>query len=474
MVFTSYVFWGFYAVFCVFYAANLKFARSVKLQNVIVLVGSYFAYAWWDWRFLALIVAITIVTFVAARLIESGRYRKRALWAATAYALGALFVFKYFDFFVGEADQLLRAVGLETSIHGLSFILPVGISFYTFQSLTYVVDVYRRSSPASRSLLDYAAYIAFFPQLVAGPIERAAHLLTQFHGLRAPSGPDIVRGLELILTGLVMKIVVADNLAPTVDHIFSTPIEDQSGGVLALGLLYFTFQIYGDFCGYSTIAVGTARVLGFDLMQNFNTPYFARSPREFWQRWHISLSTFFRDYVYLPIGGSRVGTGRATANLLATFALSGLWHGANWTFVLWGFYHGALVAGQRLARRLPVLSWAFPGRTLLDIAFTFLLVLIGWSLFRSPDVGHSLAYLERVVADLCFPEDFKFVSIYIALCLGMDLAWRDNTSLRLDVGPFGARHRRSYISLAYYSALFWLLVFSIQKNEGATFIYFQF
>ena len=377
----------------------LYFALPVRLRNPLLLVSSVVFYMWWRPFYIVFILFSVTVDYFVARALErregpSGR--RLLLVASLASNLGLLFFFKYFDFTSRSLAALAGLAGREWHPPILDLVLPVGISFHTFQALSYTIDVYRREIPVERSLPKLWLYVLFFPQLVAGPIERSKNLLPQFDETHYPDEVGISSGLRLVLWGLVKKMVIADRLAGLVDAVYSTPRE-FSGWPLAAATLAFAVQIYADFSGYSDVAIGTARVLGFRLMTNFNRPYFAASPVEFWRRWHISLSTWFRDYVYIPLGGNR-GSAWPVA-LLATFLLSGLWHGAKWTFVAWGLYHGLLVMLWRgLDRtgfaRLPVL---------IRTALTFVLVCVGWILFRADrlsDAGYILSHLAAATRRL--------------------------------------------------------------------------
>ena len=358
-----------------------------RAQNWLLLVASYVFYGWWDWRFLGLIAASTVVDFVAARRIADGPagHRKRWLVVSLAMNLGALSLFKYFDFFTSSAIDALHSLGLEADPILLHITLPVGISFYTFQTLGYTVDVYRGDAEPCRRLDDFALYVAFFPQLVAGPIERAPRLLRQIANARRYDPGQIELGVWLILWGLYKKMVIADQLAPIADRAFAGEV--SPGLDVLLGALAFTFQIYGDFSGYTDIARGVAKVMGFDLTLNFRIPYLAVSPSDFWRRWHISLSTWLRDYLYIPLGGNRGGTAKTYRNLMITMILGGLWHGAAYNFVLWGVYHGLLLVSfrpfeTRFAAMPKVAKWAI----------MFVLTVIGWIIFRAPDL-ESLGFM---------------------------------------------------------------------------------
>lgn len=353
-------------------------------QNLLLLAASYVFYGWWDVRFLGLLVLSTLLDWVIARRLgatEHDRARKRWLGLSMASNLGILGFFKYWGFFVESGTEVLEALGVDWAAPTLQVVLPVGISFYTFQSMSYVIDVYRRRIEPSPSLVEFATYVAFFPQLVAGPIERAEHLLPQYGRARACPDRDAVESaLALILLGLVRKVVIADTLAPIVADGYAP---GATGGAALLAFYGFAFQVYGDFAGYSAIARGSARLLGFELMVNFDAPYRSPNPTVFWRRWHISLSTWLRDYLYVPLGGNRRGMGRQLVNLLLVMLIGGLWHGASWTFVVWGGIHGLLLVGHRLwmlRRPQPPARWSHPLRVLL----MFHAALVAWVFFRAP------------------------------------------------------------------------------------------
>ncbi|MFO1490970.1 MAG: MBOAT family O-acyltransferase [Kiritimatiellia bacterium] len=347
MVFNSFVFVLFFLV-----VYGLYVILRHRAQNVLLLVASYVFYGWWDWRFLSLVFASTLLDYVCGLKIVDDPVRRK-LWIGISMTgnLGLLFFFKYFNFFAASTAALLHSLGLEAGWTTLNIVLPVGISFYTFQTMSYTLDIYRGTLAPTRSLLNFSLYVAFFPQLVAGPIERASHLLPQVEKPRRPTYQGLREGFWLILHGYLLKVVVADNLGPFADEIFNHP-ESARGLAVPLALAAFAFQIYGDFAGYSNIARGLCKWMGFDLMVNFRMPYFATNPSDFWRRWHISLSTWLRDYLYIPLGGNRGGPARTHRNLLLTMVLGGLWHGAAWHFVAWGLYHGLLLSGHRLLQPL--------------------------------------------------------------------------------------------------------------------------
>jgi D-alanyl-lipoteichoic acid acyltransferase DltB (MBOAT superfamily) len=397
MLFNSPTFIVFlFVVFCLYWAIGRR-----RPQNVLLLTASYIFYGAWSWKFLLLLMASTLVDYGIGRLLAATpdvKRRRALLIASVAVNLGFLGFFKYYGFFVTQAVDLLNSIGFEAHVRTLQIVLPVGISFYTFQSLGYVVDVYRGKLAAERNLLDYAVFVSFFPQLVAGPIERATHMLPQVKRERTFSGVEFEGGLQLIAWGLFKKIVIADNLAPYVNAVYADPAA-YSGTTLLTATVFFAFQIYCDFSGYSDTARGTARTLGFELMRNFDFPYFSRNPVEFWRRWHISLSQWFQDYLYFPLAMRYMRKGGWASKYKAhiiSMGLIGLWHGANWTFLLFGLYWGLVIAGylalsERWAaaddghwsNRLAGARWLVP----ISVVAMFAVVSFGWILFRAPSLS---------------------------------------------------------------------------------------
>lgn len=379
--------------------------KNLKLQNFLIVVSSYLFYGWWDWRFLSLIIFSTLIDYlvgVGLSKQESATKRKVLLWTSIIVNLGFLGVFKYYNFFLDNFVTAFSFFGKEISASSLNFILPIGISFYTFQTLSYSIDVYKRKLEPTKDFIAFSAFVCFFPQLVAGPIERATHLLPQFYSRRKFEYNKAVEGMRQILWGLFKKVVIADNCAEYANLIFNNS-DDYSGSTLALGALFFTFQIYGDFSGYSDIAIGTSKLFGFDLMQNFNFPYFSRNMAEFWRRWHISLSTWFRDYLYFPLGGSKGSTWLRVRNTLIIFIVSGFWHGANWTFVAWGALNALYILPSIILKTnrnnitvvaensfLPTL------RDIFDITVTFALTVIAWIFFRADNVTHAVTFIWKM------------------------------------------------------------------------------
>ena len=399
MLFNSYQFIIFFALFFALYVC-----LSHKNQNLLILLASCIFYGAWDWRFLGLLGFTIGVDYLVARRLDSetAPTRRRALLSASLFAnLGMLAFFKYFDFFVVNLNELLATTGVQFPLPVLHVILPVGISFYTLHTLGYVLDVYHRRQAHVSSLMEFACFVAFFPLLVAGPIVRIAYMRGQFSSPRTIKIENIRSGLSLCLIGLFQKVVIADNLAVVADRIFSD-ISHYGSLELLIGLYAFAFQIYGDFAGYSNIAIGLATILGFSIPANFDRPYAATSIRDFWRRWHISLSTWIRDYLYIPLGGSR--TGHRYRNLLVTMGICGLWHGASWNMVIWGLYHGGLLGAQHgLSSFTPALQAQWPTGTRWIFAaispfITFHLVCLGWLLFRSPNLSDALHYAKGMLS----------------------------------------------------------------------------
>lgn len=381
------------------------FARNLRARNAFILFISYIFYGWWDWRYLALIIFCSLVAFICGILIHTAgtqRLRKLYLTISIVVPLSVLVVFKYYDFFVTSLVQAVGSVGIDLDLRLLHVLLPVGISFYTFQALSYTTDIYRREIEPTRDLITFLAFKAFFPQLVAGPIERATNLLPQFKVLQPFDRTKAYDGMRQMLWGLFKKVVVADTCAIHVNAIFADH-EQLPSATLLLGAVLFAIQIYGDFSGYSDIAIGCARLFGFSLMRNFAFPYFSRDMAEFWRRWHISLSTWFRDYVYVPLGGSRGTVAASVRNTFIIFIVSGFWHGANWTFIIWGalnaVYFLPLLLLRNNRRHIDIVAqgrWLPSVGDVLRIGLTFLLTCIAWVFFRSATVGEAWEYLVRM------------------------------------------------------------------------------
>lgn len=472
MSFVSVSFLFFLPIVFLFYWTMQK---QLKLQNICLLIASYVFYGWWDWRFLVLILITSLSSFFSGLYIGKSRYKRLCLTANLCLNLGILAVFKYYDFFADNLNLLLSQFGFSLDMPTWRIILPVGISFYTFQSLSYSIDVYRGKLQATKDVMAFCAYIAFFPQLVAGPIERATNLLPQMLSPRRFDYAEAVDGLRRILWGFFKKLVVADNCALAVNQIWDG-YADANAVTLLCGMVLFAFQIYGDFSGYSDIAIGTAKLFGLRLMENFRLPYFSRSIGEFWRRWHISLMSWFRDYLYIPLGGSRTGTCHTIRNIFVVFLLSGLWHGANWTFVVWGGYNAVLLVMARWLWKSRSKADERVGVTdLFSICTTFALVVLGWVVFRAESVSDASDYLLRFAATLTslnlgMPAYGKVAVIYCLLLVVIEWIQRDRLCpLRLD-GCWLGRYR--FTRWLVYYLVFMLMFFG--RGEEQTFIYFQF
>jgi len=460
-------------------------ARPGWLRNALIVLASYVFYGWWDWRFLILIVFSTLVDYSVGRALSRTEHPGRRKWLLSLSLLanlGLLGFFKYYNFFIENFIEAFSWFGQPPDIRVLSIVLPVGISFYTFQTLSYTIDVYRRKLEPTSDLLAFAAYVCFFPQLVAGPIERATHLLPQFlsrRHFRYEMGAD---GLRQILWGFFKKLVIADNCAVYANMMFNNS-GDYSGSALLLGAFFFAFQIYGDFSGYSDIAIGTARLFGFDLRRNFAYPYFSRDIAEFWRRWHISLSTWFRDYLYIPLGGSRVGRWKRVRNIFVVFVVSGFWHGANWTFIVWGGLHALYYLPVMLRRKhRDHLDVVARGRLLPNgseafrMSLTFVLVLLAWVFFRAESLGHAMQYLGTIFSPSLFsvPDfDQRTYALLTLLLLTffMIIEWLGR-SREYAIEKLGLGWPR-YLRWGWYMFLIFLIGMFMQTEE-TPFIYFQF
>ncbi|WP_076452963.1 MBOAT family O-acyltransferase [Zobellia uliginosa] len=451
------------------------FSNKLRYQNLLVLVSSYVFYGWWDYRFLFLIFLSTVIDYYVGLEVEKQtvpKMKKIFLWISVLFNLGVLGVFKYYNFFVDSWVDLIRGFGYQLeSKWTLNIILPVGISFYTFQTMSYTIDVYRGNLKPTKDFVSFASFVSFFPQLVAGPIERATNLLPQILKKRVFDYRTAEQGLRLILWGMFKKVVIADSLAPIVDNIF-TGYSSFDGGTLFLGAVYFAFQIYCDFSGYSDMAIGTSKLFGFELMSNFKFPYFSRNIGEFWRRWHISLSTWFRDYLYIPLGGSRAGKWQSLRNVFVIFLVSGFWHGANWTFVIWGLIHAILYipsfvlkTNRKYLSEVVAENRVFPSlREIWQMGTNFFFVVIAWVFFRSENALQAFDYIGRIFTDFSFHVSYKYYFVYYIVPLIL-LEW-----------IFRRDERLAHVSKSFWFVLtIVLLVFITAKFGGEkSFIYFQF
>lgn len=479
MLFNSFEFLVFLPIVFLLYWFVFK---PLRWQNLFVIAASYLFYGWWDWRFLILIAITTLCSFGSGVLLEKYEgQRMRQKWVSAANIILNMLIlcyFKYSNFFGENFVALLSTFGIQVDWVTLDILLPVGISFYTFQALSYTIDVYQHKIKPTHDIVAFFAFISFFPQLVAGPIERATNLLPQFLASRTFDYSKAVDGMRQILWGLFKKMVVADNCATAVDLIFND-YRSLDGFNLFLGAVFFTFQIYGDFSGYSDIAIGTARLFGINLRRNFNFPYFSRDIAEFWRRWHISLTTWFRDYIYIPLGGSREGKWKSFRNTLIIFLVSGFWHGANWTFVCWGAYHALLflpllLRGKNRKYRDTVAEGKlFPSlKEVGQMSLTFLLAVIGWIIFRAETIRQAWEYILLMFTKFrfCPPEYGKKALLYIFILQGIEWLQRDKQfALQTDGrGVFRSVTIRWTIYLLLVSMLVML------GASQAEFIYFQF
>ena len=473
MLFNSLHFIWFFAVVYAIYRV-----LPHRPQNWLLLAASYYFYAAWDWRFLGLLIASTIVDYSCARAIERQDdqvRRRRLLWLSITFNLTLLGFFKYFNFFADNLHLLFGAIGWNVDFFTLHVLLPIGISFYTFVTMSYVIDVYRREIPATRDFVDFAVFVSYFPHLVAGPILRATMLLPQIAAPRRISGEQLRDGAWLIAWGYFLKVFVADNVAPLANAVFD-PDASPTGINTLLGVYAFAFQIYGDFAGYSNIARGTSKLMGIELIENFRFPYLVRTPQEFWRHWHISLSTWLRDYLYIPLGGNRGTPAQTRRNLMITMLLGGLWHGAAWTFVLWGAYQGALLslyrwmAGRRAGQRW-LLGDSGAARVL-GWCLMFHLTCYGWLIFRATSATQIAGLTSSVLTNFA-PASVQMQALLVPLVLYVtplilvhaSEAWFDDV-LIVRRFPAGVRY-------SVYAATFYLILL-FGNFGGADFIYFQF
>lgn len=475
MVFNSVSFLIFISVFFPLY-----FSVRGRIRLWLCLLASYFFYGWWDWRFLLLIASSTALDFYLGQQLEKTedpQQRGRFLWLSVGVNLGFLGFFKYCNFFLDSFQVLLENLGFGTSMGSLAIILPVGISFYTFQSMSYTIDIYYRKIKPEKDWLRFATFIAFFPQLVAGPIVRAREFLPQFDRVRNLDQERIVLGLAQVLWGFFKKVAIADSLAPFVDQCFASPTSFSSLHLL-IGVVFYSFQIYCDFSGYSDIAIGLARMMGFDFPKNFRTPYFSKDFSEFWQRWHITLSSWLRDYLYIPLGGNRHGTFNTYKNLMITMLLGGLWHGASWVFVFWGFLHGMYLVVQRLFGKMygQLLDFIrLPGliRTTMNVLLVYAFTCFAWIFFRATNFHNALEVINGIIGF----ENFTFAQVtnkFLILKGGLLIT----AMLLVEITDFKWDYKRLLLKkpvfrIAAMAILIWIIAFMGTFDSNA-FIYFQF
>lgn len=458
--------------------------KNLKLQNILLLVSSYYFYACWDWRFLFLLVFSTSLDYYTGiKIFDASTKSKRLfwMWLSIGINLGFLGIFKYYNFFAESFTDGLRMLGFNANLGSIQVILPVGISFYTFHGLSYVLDLYHNKIKPERDFVNYSVFVSFFPLLVAGPIERATHLLPQIIKKREFEYSRAVDGLRQILWGLFKKIVIADNCAEYANMIFNNSA-DYSGSTLVLGALFFTFQIYCDFSGYSDIALGTARLFGIELLRNFAFPYFSRDIAEFWRRWHISLSSWFRDYLYIPLGGSKGSMWMKVKNTFIIFLVSGFWHGANWTFIVWGalnaIYFLPLLLAKKNRTNLDIIAQGrfFPSVKEFSLMLvTFSLTVLAWIFFRAENVGHAMDYLSGIFSSsLLTVPHFEGMNkaIVIGILVGVFLLieWSGRES-QYAIAHLGVKWNRTYRWAVYFMIISSIFIFNGEEQQ---FIYFQF
>lgn len=479
MLFNSFEFLLFLPI--VFLLYWFVFNKKLSWQNALVLVASYFFYGWWSWKFMGLLILSTAMDYAYGFWVASPNRKKAKLflWLSIINNLGILGVFKYYSFFALQFQKGFDLLGLHTNPILLQVALPIGISFYTFHGMSYVFDIYRGNQKPVRNFVDYAVFVSFFPLLVAGPIERANHLLPQVQKPRFFNYTQAVEGCRLILWGMFKKVVIADSLAGIVDPIFSN-YHDQNGVTLIVGAIAFSFQIYGDFSGYSDIALGTAKLFGFELLSNFKFPYFSRDLAEFWRRWHISLSSWFRDYLYIPLGGSRDGKYKAIRNTFIIFLVSGFWHGASWNFIAWGFIHACgflplllLNRNRKHVTDVVAQNRMFPNlRELWQMSTTFAFVTFAWIFFRADGMSFALSYIKKIgVSSIEHPSQFLMLpSGKIAFVFIISLILGD-WYLRRDERVLKTMKNKNYRFLIY---LVLGCVIYLRFGTNSNFIYFQF
>jgi D-alanyl-lipoteichoic acid acyltransferase DltB (MBOAT superfamily) len=459
--------------------------KNVKFQNIFLLAASYFFYAWWDWRYLSLILVCSLTNYGAGLLLmkhDSAKIRKAILIACCTVCFGILGVFKYYDFFIHSFVDAFALFGKNFEAYTLNLILPVGISFYTFHTLSYTIDVYRRKFEPTSDVISFFLFVSIFPLAMAGPIERATNLLPQIYAKRKFDYSQATDGMRQILWGLFKKVVIADNCATLVNQVWAD-CTNQSGSMLVIAAVLFSFQIYGDFSGYSDMAIGIGKLLGFRFLNNFRFPYFSRDIAEFWRRWHISLNTWFRDYLYIPLGGSRVSRAKVVRNTFVIFLVSGFWHGANWTFIIWGAFHACLFLPEILAgknrkftntvaenRILPSIKEFF------QMLLTFALVTLGWVFFRADSISDAIGFISGICDKSLFATPINANKVVLLRCLfsisiAFIVEWLNrNGEYGLEI--FGTKLKRPIRWLCYM--LLVSLILMLCQTEETPFIYFQF
>lgn len=478
MLFNSISFAIFFPV--VFLLYWFAFNKKLQSQNILLLVASYFFYGSWDYRFLFLLVFSTLLDyFTGLKMYESENRAKKLFWfwLSILVNLGFLGIFKYYNFFISSFSDALTGFGFQVNPWTIKVILPVGISFYTFHGLSYVIDIYYGKIKPVKNFVEYSVFVSFFPLLVAGPIERATHLLPQIQRERHFDYQKAIDGLKQILWGLFKKIVIADNCAQYANQVFNNS-ESYGGSTLVIGAFLFAVQIYADFSGYSDIALGTSRLLGIELLRNFAFPYFSRDIAEFWRRWHISLSSWFRDYLYIPLGGSKGGNWMKIRNTFIIFIVSGFWHGANWTFIVWGalnalyFLPVLLLNKNRINLEIVAIGNIFPSfRDILNIGITFILTCFAWIFFRSIDIHHAINYIMGIFSKSIFskPEVFPKQILFLVLIL-FSVEWIQRS--KQHALQFDSKKLNPMLRWSIYFTIFFLIFWYFGTQQE--FIYFQF
>ena len=483
MLFNSLEFFIFLPIVFILYW--FVFKKHLKTQNIILLIASYVFYGMWDWRFLSLILLSTIVDYFVGIKIDSitdKPLRKRWLWVSVFFNISLLGFFKYYNFFVDSWVDMVSFFGYEMqSTWTLKVILPVGISFYTFQTMSYSFDIYYKKLKPTKNFLSFAAFVSFFPQLVAGPIERASNLLSQILNKRTFSYEQSVSGLKLVLWGLFKKIVIADSLGPIVDDIFSN-YTTYPASTLILGVTLFSFQVYGDFSGYSDIAIGTAKLFGIELMSNFKFPHFSRNVAEYWQRWHVSLSTWFRHYIYIPLGGSRGSKLKSVRNIIIIFLVSGFWHGANWTFIFWGAFHALVFIPVFLMGRNTIYNDSVVGQNTLfptlaeigQVLLTFGIVTFSRIFFRSESITDAFGFIKQILFNFSYetyehPMGYRMVDFYVLVVLFVFYEYLIRKDER---SPF--KFKSKVIRFVLYALIIFVMLLFYDDSVDRSFIYFQF
>ncbi|WP_339710943.1 MBOAT family O-acyltransferase [uncultured Kriegella sp.] len=484
MLFNSIDFVIFFPVVFVLYWVC---STNLRLRNSFILASSYVFYGWWDWKFLGLIIISSFVDYYVGKKLgkeKSEKRRKLLLYLSLFVNLGFLLYFKYFNFFIDSFASAFTLLGKPLETSTLNIILPVGISFYTFQTLSYTIDVYRNKLGPTDNILSFFAFVAFFPQLVAGPIERASHLLPQFSKLYRFNIDEVRSGLQLMLWGFFKKVVIADRLAILVNTVYNNP-GAHSGIDFTIATLFFAFQIYCDFSGYSDIAIGLARTMGFDLMKNFDSPYFSKSITEFWRRWHISLSTWFRDYVYIPLGGSKKGKNRTYINLFTVFLVSGLWHGAAITFIIWGALHGVVIVLEKATKTIRNNVFqligldkdVFSNRLFFGFV-TFSIVAFAWIFFRSNSFSDAQLIISKIVSlemsELSKDIGLSNFNFNLSIVLILTLILIEYANKRISFSGFVNSQSRVFRWAIYTVSILFILFYGVYGEDSPEFIYFQF